>query len=243
VLRVEARTRLGALTLDAALSVEAGSCLALAGPSGAGKTSILRVAAGLLRPEHGSVACGEEVWLDTDRGIDRAPERRGCGYVFQEYALFGHLRAWQNVAYPLTALPRRARRERAQELLERFGIGALADARPRTLSGGERQRVALARALARGPRALLLDEPLSGLDPQAANEFCALLRKLADAGVAVLMATHDLFRAKELASRVGIMKGGRLLDNLAASDVSSAQLERIYLDHMRDGATASGAHA
>ena len=78
---------------------------------------------------------------------------------------------------------------------------------------------------------------------QAANEFCALLRKLADAGVAVLMATHDLFRAKELASRVGIMKGGRLLDNLAASDVSSAQLERIYLDHMRDGATARGVHA
>ena len=164
MLRVEARTRLGALTLDAALSVEAGRCLALAGPSGAGKTSILRVAAGLLRPEHGTVACGEEVWLDTARGIDVAPERRGCGYVFQEYALFGHLRAWQNVAYPLSGLPRRARRERAQELLERFGIGALADARPRTLSGGERQRVALARALARGPRALLLDEPLSALD-------------------------------------------------------------------------------
>ena len=160
MLRVEARARLGALDLDVALEVAAGRCLALAGPSGAGKTSILRVAAGLLRPERGAVACGEEVWLDTARGIDLAPERRGCGYVFQEYALFGHLRAWQNVAYPLTGMPRAARRERAQELLERFGIGALADARPRTLSGGERQRVALARALARGPRALLLSVKL-----------------------------------------------------------------------------------
>ncbi|HET8951889.1 MAG TPA: ATP-binding cassette domain-containing protein, partial [Solirubrobacteraceae bacterium] len=104
MLRVEARTRLGALGLDVALEVDPGACLALAGPSGAGKTSILRVAAGLLRPEHGAVSCGEEVWLDTARGIDVAPERRGCGYVFQEYALFGHLRAWQNVAYPLTGL-------------------------------------------------------------------------------------------------------------------------------------------
>ena len=177
MLRVEARATLGALALDVALTVDAGRCLALAGPSGAGKTSILRVAAGLVRPEAGVVACGEEVWLDTARGIDVAPERRGCGYVFQEYALFGHLRAWQNVAYPLTGLPRRARRERAQELLERFGIGALADARPRTLSGGERQRVALARGLARGPRALLLDEPLSALD---ARTRAAAGRELGD---------------------------------------------------------------
>ena len=112
MLRVEARTRLGALSLDVALEAAAGSCLALAGPSGAGKTSILRIVAGLVRPADGRVSCGDEVWLDTERGVDVPPERRGCGYVFQEYALFGHLRAWQNVAYPLTGLPRRARRGR-----------------------------------------------------------------------------------------------------------------------------------
>jgi len=106
-----------------------------------------------------------------------------------------------------------------------------------------RQKVGLAIALAKDASALLLDEPLSGLDPQAANEFCVLLRKLADAGVAILMATHDLFRAKEIASRIGIMKNGRLLDNLAASDISSAQLERIYLDHMHDGTTTPGVPA
>ena len=142
MLRVEAATRLGAFTLDVALEVPAGACLALAGPSGAGKTSVLRVVAGLVRPERGRVACGEEVWLDTERRIDVAPERRRCGYVFQEYALFAHLRAWQNVAYPMRGLGRAERRRRAHELLERFGVAHLADARPRTLSGGERQAAA-----------------------------------------------------------------------------------------------------
>ena len=119
MLRVEAATRLGAFSLDVALEVPAGTCLALAGPSGAGKTSALRVAAGLVRPERGRVSCGEEVWLDTERGIDVAPERRRCGYVFQEYALFGHLRAWQNVAYPLRGLDRGERQAAPGGGLER----------------------------------------------------------------------------------------------------------------------------
>ena len=155
---------LGDLRLDVELTVEQGECLALAGPSGAGKTSLLRVASGLLRPEHGRVEANGETWLDTARGIDVPAERRRCGYVFQDYALFPHLSAWQNVAYPLRELPRRDRRTRALALLDRFGLADLADARPRTLSGGERQRVAVARALARGPEVLLLDEPLSALD-------------------------------------------------------------------------------
>ncbi|HEX2177309.1 MAG TPA: ATP-binding cassette domain-containing protein, partial [Nocardioidaceae bacterium] len=90
MLRVEAATRLGDLDLDVALAIPAGSCLALAGPSGAGKTSVLRIVAGLVRPDRGRVSCGGERWLDTAEGVDVAPERRRCGYVFQEYALFGH---------------------------------------------------------------------------------------------------------------------------------------------------------
>jgi len=97
-LRVEARTALGDLRLDVRLRVAPGECLALAGPSGSGKTSVLRIAAGLLRPATGRVVCGDETWLDTGSGVDVAPERRRCGYVFQEYALFGHLSAWRNVA-------------------------------------------------------------------------------------------------------------------------------------------------
>ena len=195
-----------------ALEVRAGECLALAGPSGAGKTSVLRVAAGLLRPERGRVECDGETWLDTERGIDVPPERRRCGYVFQEYALFPHLNAWQNVAYPLRGMRRSDRRERAHALLERFGIGGLADARPRTLSGGERQRVAVARALARPPGVLLLDEPLSALDARtragAARELESVLREVE---VPALLVTHDFAEAARLGDRVGVVDAGRVV--------------------------------
>jgi molybdate transport system ATP-binding protein len=167
------------------------------------------VVAGLLRPREGRVACGEEVWLDTARGIDVPPEERRCGYLFQEYALFGHLRAWQNVAYGLRDTPRAERRQRAHELLERFGVGELADARPRTLSGGERQRVALARAVARRPAALLLDEPLAALDSRTragrGRELAALLR---DADVPALLVTHDFTEARCSATASGSSTAG-----------------------------------
>jgi molybdate transport system ATP-binding protein len=197
-LQLRARTRVGAIELDVALEVPAGGCLALAGPSGAGKTSVLRIAAGLLRPEVGRVSCGGELWLDTERGVDVAPERRRCGYVFQEYALFPHLRVWQNVAYPLHELPRAERAERARELLDRFGIAGLADARPRTLSGGERQRVALARALVTKPRCVLADEPTGNLDRKTAGEVFDLMLELNSVvGTALVIVTHD----PELAAR------------------------------------------
>ena len=231
MLRVEARARLGALDLDVALETPPGGCLALAGPSGAGKTSILRVVAGLLRPGEGRVACGDEVWLDTARGIDVPPEERRCGYLFQEYALFGHLRAWQNVAYGLRDTPRAERRRRAQELLERFGVGELADARPRTLSGGERQRVALARAVARRPAALLLDEPLAALDPRtragAGRELAALLR---DADVPALLVTHDFTEAALLGDRVGIVDRGRVIQAGTAGELAAAPASAFVAD-------------
>jgi molybdate transport system ATP-binding protein len=231
VLRVEARARLGVLDLDVALETPPGGCLALAGPSGAGKTSILRVVAGLLRPREGRVACGDEVWLDTARGIDVPPEERRCGYLFQEYALFGHLRAWQNVAYGLRDTPRAQRRRRAHELLERFGVGELADARPRTLSGGERQRVALARAVARRPAALLLDEPLAALDPRtragAGRELAALLR---DAEVPALLVTHDFTEAALLGDRVGIVDRGRVIQAGTAGELAAAPASAFVAD-------------
>src|SRR5215211_4472891 len=212
MLALEARTRLGGLTLDLRFAVEPGECLALAGPSGAGKTSALRIAAGLLRPDRGRVQCGERTWLDTGRGRDLPPEERRCAYVFQEYALFPHLSAWQNVAYPLRRMARAERRRRAQELLERFDLGELADARPRALSGGERQRVALARALARRPDALLLDEPLSALDARtrarAARELGAVLREVE---APALLVTHDYAEAAQLGDRVGVIDGGRIV--------------------------------
>ena len=231
MLRVEAATRLGAFDLDVALEVGNGRCLALAGPSGAGKTSVLRVVAGLVRPERGRVECGDEVWLDVERGVDVPPERRRVGYVFQEYALFGHLRVWQNVAYPLRGVPRGERRARAVELLDRFGIARLADERPATLSGGERQRVAVARALARRPAALLLDEPLSALDTRsraaAGRELGAVL---AEAGVPALLVTHDFTEAALLGTRVGVIDGGRIVQEGTAAELAAAPASAFVAD-------------
>jgi molybdate transport system ATP-binding protein len=231
LLRVEARHRLGALALDVSLTVRPGECLALAGPSGAGKTSVLRVAAGLLRPEAGLVTAGEETWLDTERGIDVPPERRRCGYVFQEYALFPHLTAWQNVAYPLRRAPRGERRERALALLERFGVGHLADARPRTLSGGERQRVAVARTLAREPGVLLLDEPLSALDARtrasAARELAEVLREVE---VPALLVTHDFAEAAHLGDRVGVIDAGCVVQEGSATELAAEPSSAFVAD-------------
>jgi molybdate transport system ATP-binding protein len=231
VLTVETRTSRGDLELDVELRVERGECLALAGPSGAGKTSILRVAAGLLHPAYGRVEANGTTWLNTERGIDVPAERRRCGYVFQDYALFPHLSAWQNVAYPLRGLPRAERRHRALELLGRFGLAERADARPRTLSGGERQRVAVARALARTPDVLLLDEPLSALDARtradAARELGALLR---ESEAPALLVTHDFAEAAQLGDRVGIVDRGRVVQEGTASQLAAAPRSAFVAD-------------
>jgi molybdate transport system ATP-binding protein len=231
LLTVQARTRLGELELGVELSVERGECLALAGPSGAGKTSILRVAAGLLRPEAGRVEANGETWLDTEQGLDVPAEDRRCGYVFQHYALFPHLSAWQNVAYPMRGLSRGERHERALELLERFGLGRLADARPQTLSGGERQRVAVARALARDPEVLLLDEPLSALDARtrasAARELAAVLRQTE---APALLVTHDFTEAAQLGDRVGIVDQGRVVQRGTPSELAATPRSAFVAD-------------
>jgi molybdate transport system ATP-binding protein len=231
VLTLETQTRRGDLELDVVLTVERGECLALAGPSGAGKTSILRVAAGLLRPARGTVYAKGSTWLDTDRGINVPAERRRCGYVFQDYALFPHLNAWQNVAYPLRGVSRHERRTRAHELLDRFGLADRADARPRTLSGGERQRVAVARALARRPDVLLLDEPLSALDSRtradAARELSTLLR---ESEAPALLVTHDFAEAAQLGDRVGIVDSGRVVQEGTASQLAAAPRSAFVAD-------------
>jgi molybdate transport system ATP-binding protein len=231
VLSVKASTERGALSLDVELAAERGECLALAGQSGAGKTSILRVAAGLLHPARGRVEANGAVWLDTESGVDLPAERRRCGYVFQDYALFPHLSAWQNVAYPLSGLPRPERRARAHELLERFGLEERADARPRTLSGGERQRVAVARALARRPEVLLLDEPLSALDARtraaSARELAALLR---ESEAPTLLVTHDFAEAALLGDRVGIVDHGRVVQQGTPSELAAAPQSAFVAD-------------
>jgi molybdate transport system ATP-binding protein len=192
---------------------------------------VLRLLAGTLRPEAGTVRVGEAVWLDTARGLCLAPEARRCGYVYQSYALFPHLSAWRNVAYGLRRVPRRGRRERALALLERFGLGARADARPDTLSGGEQQRVALARALACEPALLLLDEPLSALDARSRGAAARVLAELMGTlEVPAVLVTHDFAEAAQLAHEVGVMDAGRIVQRGTASELAGAPASAFVAD-------------
>ena len=222
-LTVDVRDRVGALELEAAFSAAPG-CLALAGPSGAGKSTLLRIAAGLRRPAHGTVTLGPETWLDTAAGVDRPPEARRCGVVFQDYALFPHLRAWENVAYG-AGRGRAEGREHALALLDRFGLAGRAQARPADLSGGERQRGALARALARagGRGVLLLDEPLSALDAATRATATGHLREaLAASALPAVLVTHDFAEAALLADEIAVLDHGRIVQRGTAAMLASA---------------------
>jgi molybdate transport system ATP-binding protein len=231
VLRADLKSRVGTIGLDVALEVPQGECLALAGPSGAGKTTVLRLLAGLARPDAGRIECGGELWLDGESGAFVPPEARRCGLVFQQYALFPHLSAWQNVAYGLRETPRAQRRPRAVELLERFGAQHVADARPRTLSGGERQRVALARALASEPNLLLLDEPLAALDPRtSARSARELGAFLGEADIPTILVTHDFAQAALLGDRVAVMDAGRIVQEGPAAELAAAPASGFVAD-------------
>jgi molybdate transport system ATP-binding protein len=202
-LELDITCRLRAFAVD--LSLAAGEeVVALAGPSGAGKTTVLRCVAGLRRPDAGRIACAGETWFAA--GEEDVPaERRSVGYVPQHHALFPHLTVEGNVAFS-GAPP-----ADVAALLERLHIAHLAGERPAALSGGERQRVALARALARRPRALLLDEPLAALDAHTRrvvrDELAAQLRATR---VPTLLVTHDFADAAALAARVAVMDRGAL---------------------------------
>jgi molybdopterin-binding protein len=191
-----------AFSVRVALRVGA-ETLAVVGPSGSGKSSILRAVAGLERPACGRIALGEEVWFDAAARVRLPPERRSVGLVFQEYALFPHLSALENVAF--------GGRARAEELLGRLGIAHLAGARPGELSGGERQRVALARALARSPKVLLLDEPMAALDAHTRASVRSELRDLlGELRLPTLVVTHDFEDASALARTVAVLERGRV---------------------------------
>jgi molybdate transport system ATP-binding protein len=212
-LEFEARVRLGEFLLDASLRVGAGETLALVGPSGAGKSTCLALMAGLLRPETGRISCGEAVWCDVVAGVDVAPEHRRVGLVLQDYALFPHLTAAENVCYgPLARGRGRAgARDAARHWLERFGLGDLGQRRAGELSGGQRQRVALARALASEPRALLLDEPFGALDVTTRGAVRSELRAfLAGCGLPTVLVTHDAVDALAFGDRIAVLEQGAI---------------------------------
>ncbi|HMI90345.1 MAG TPA: ABC transporter ATP-binding protein [Polyangiales bacterium] len=205
----------GALRIEVELSCGPGP-LVLVGPNGSGKTSVLRMLLGALRPESGTIALDGELLFDSANNVDVPVERRGLGYVPQGYALFPHLSALDNVALPFALRDgqssRSDQRERARALLARFDAERLAERKPRSLSGGEQQRVALARALAANPRALLLDEPLAALDARARRELrAALAADLTRLALPALIVTHDPADALALAPHVAVLEAGRIV--------------------------------
>ncbi|PZO54383.1 MAG: ABC transporter ATP-binding protein [Alphaproteobacteria bacterium] len=199
---------------DVSLTAPEGKVLALLGPSGSGKSTILRLIAGLEAPDSGEITIGAETVSGPGRLLPT--EQRRIGMVFQDYSLFPHLSAGANVAFGLNKLARAERDALALVWLDRVGLKHRAGAFPHELSGGEQQRVALARALAPKPRAVLLDEPFSGLDPvQRAELRDATLATLMETGTTTLFVTHDAEDALQVADRLAILKGGRLLQEAA----------------------------
>jgi molybdate transport system ATP-binding protein len=201
------------MPLEAAFECQAGELLALVGPSGAGKTSVLRVLAGLMRPARGRMLVGGECWLDSERDVWVPARDRQVGLVFQDYALMPHLSARDNVALALLNRPRREREAEASRWLEHVRLTPdLHGRRPEALSGGQKQRVAIARALARTPKLLLLDEPFSAVDQMNRQGLYRLLADLQrELQLPMVLVTHDLNEARLLADRMVVMDQGRVL--------------------------------
>ncbi len=210
----------GEFQLDASLNIAEGEFIALFGPSGVGKTTLLRCLAGLELPEQGNIVIRGETWLDTAARINLAPQQRHVGYMFQDYALFPNMTVRGNLEF---ALRKGRNKKRVDELLALMDLGELQQRKPETLSGGQKQRVALARALASDPSLLLLDEPFSALDAEMRTRLHdEILRLQRHFGITTIIVSHDVGEVYKLASRVMMMEGGRIVRQGSPNDVFSA---------------------
>ena len=212
------------------LSIDAGEVFCLLGANGAGKTTTIQLFLGFIEPTAGSAQIkGMEV---RDHGL---ATKRCLAYIPENVMLYPNLSGLENLEY-FTTLAGIEDLEAARLVDTLRQAGLQDDAIHQRVGGyskGMRQKVGIAMAIARRAELLLLDEPTSGLDPKASNEFSNLVSQMRDDGVAVLMATHDLFRSREVGTRIGIMKRGVLVDQFKTEDVSHTELEKIYLEHMR----------
>jgi molybdate transport system ATP-binding protein len=208
--RKELKGSAGSMELAVDLRLDRGSFTAIQGPSGSGKTTLLRILAGLEEARGRIVVAGER-WLEEERALP--PQRRSIGFVFQEYALFTNMSVRENLLYAA------ADPALAERLLEMTGLEALADRHPGTLSGGQRQRVALARALMRRPKLLLLDEPLSALDPAMRRQLQEeILRLHREFGTTTLMVSHDPSEIYRLADRAVRLERGRVVEDVPPTE-------------------------
>jgi ABC-2 type transport system ATP-binding protein len=213
------------------LKIEKGEVFCLLGPNGAGKTTTINLFLNFVQPTSGTARIKE---LDVRKFS--LETKRFIAYIPEQVMLYRNLTGLENLEY-FSSLSGKGTYSRSQllDFLLKAGLnGDAADKRVSAYSKGMRQKIGIAIAIAKQAEALLLDEPTSGLDPKAAYEFSELLKNLSASGVAVLMATHDLFRAKEVGSRLGIMKHGKLVETLKTDQIAHADLEGLYLEHMRN---------
>ncbi|GMV39904.1 MAG: ABC transporter ATP-binding protein [Myxococcales bacterium] len=212
------------------LRIGAGEVFCLLGANGAGKTTTIQLFLGFIAPTQGTALI---------HGLDVAQSgvetRKHLAYIPENVMLYPNLTGIENLEFFTRLAGREVPTPELRETLAQAGLAReAADRRVRTYSKGMRQKVGIAMAMAKGASVLLLDEPTSGLDPKASNEFSKLIETMRDQGVAVLMATHDIFRSKEVGTRVGIMKHGELVATLDTAEWSHADLEGVYLQHMHD---------
>jgi molybdate transport system ATP-binding protein len=225
-LAMSVRARRGDFQLDLTLDLGA-SPLVIVGPNGAGKSTALLALLGIVRPDAGHILLGDEPLFDADRDVDLPTEERGIAYVPQDYALFPHLTAAENVAFALACRPARLpaaqRRAEARAWLDRLGVLPAADRHPAALSGGERQRVALARALARAPRLLLFDEPFAALDASVRDEVRRYLReRLAELGLPAIVVSHDRADVAALGAPVLVLERGQVVQRGTLAELEAA---------------------
>jgi polar amino acid transport system ATP-binding protein len=224
------------------LTVEAGEVVCVIGPSGSGKSTLLRCVNLLEQPTSGTVTVDGAELTDPDCDIDAV--RRRIGMVFQQFNLFPHLSALGNVTIAQRKVLRRSAAEAgriARDNLERVGLADKVDAYPAQLSGGQQQRVAIARALAMGPAVMLFDEPTSALDPELVGDVLAVIRKLALEGMTMMVVTHEMSFAREVADRVVFMDGGVIVEEGPAAEVigdPSNERTRTFLSRVLDPAAA-----
>ncbi|ECP9171455.1 sulfate/molybdate ABC transporter ATP-binding protein [Campylobacter jejuni] len=212
-IKLPINTAKGKKQLELNTYLKANEITAIFGESGAGKTTLLKIIAGLIKPEFGRIEVGDELWLDTQKNINLAIQKRKIGFVFQDYALFPNMSVKENISYAATS------KQKVEELLSLMNLENLAKIYPKNLSGGQAQRVALARALAREPQILLLDEPLSALDFKMRSFLQdELVKILQHFKITTLLVSHDLAEIYKLSHRILELKNGKIIKDFPKNE-------------------------